>query len=171
MGEHRISALEEYLHDQAGVTPDVSPRWLFINLLDELNEGFLAYRCLYGMLEGTDAILTHYFWVFGVLQDVERDEPGAFFRPFSAHVDPVPQDTHAWLRGIVFDALPNIPASGDPRRSGDVIAAFGRDTIAAISVGHDGSGWKNLVLYWNPFFTDGQACALLRATAAADMDA
>lgn len=165
MGTYRISALEEYCHDQAGIVPDVSPRWLFIHFLDELTEGLLAHRVLEGHLTDLDGILEHWFWVFGLMKNAEDGEIYAYYRTFSRDEDPVSSHGQIYLRRTI-EAMQGHPS--DPGRAGEIIHLFGRQTIAALSVGSDSDNAPVITLYWHPFFTADIALGLLQETVRVD---
>lgn len=159
MGTHLISALEDYCFDQAGVIPDDSDRWLFINLLDELTTGRLAHKTLSGRLNDLEDVLDHYFWVFGVL------DGAGYYATFSAHTDPVPDETRAWMKARIRE-IRGWPSPIE--RAGDIAELLGFKSVAAISIGHDGAGWNTRALYWNPFFTADIALGLVRETVRID---
>lgn len=156
-----IEAIKERMYEIAKDIEEKSSMWVYLNFLDDLASGFLAYRPLLGNVESLEEILEHDALVVNVY---EGGGTMVTHLPNQAR-----DDTDAADEALQAYVARLLPGSDEfPIEELSMLLPTGREVVAAITVSRERSERPVVMLFYLPMFDDVTIFAALKGAIAAE---
>jgi hypothetical protein len=154
-----LAIIEAHMYEMAAGVEDGSALWIYLDFLDDLVKGFLAYRPLLGNIESLTEILEHDALV------VICHENGGTLATYVHGDDDVFEEASAAMQGYLMHAIPG--SSEFPTEALSKLSYTGREVVAAITMSRARSERPAVMLFYLPLFDDTTIFAALKGAIAA----
>ncbi|WKZ29053.1 MAG: hypothetical protein QY323_06030 [Patescibacteria group bacterium] len=156
-----LEAIKAHMYEMAEGADASSSLWIYLDFLDDLVNGFLAYRPLFGNVESLEEILEHDALV------VMAYEHGGTMATYIHGENPedVASASDA-LQTYLAHTLPG--SSAYPAEALSTLAHTGREIVAAITMSRARSERPAVMLFYLPMFDEATIFAALKGAIAVD---
>ncbi|MFA5853553.1 MAG: hypothetical protein WC866_00545 [Patescibacteria group bacterium] len=155
-----LAAIEAHMYKMAAGLEEGSALWMYLNFLDDLAKGFLAYRPLKGCIESLVEILEHDALV------VVTHENGGTLATYIHGEDKEFEEVSAAMQSYLMQTLPG--SNEFPTEALSKLPYTGREVVAAITMSRAQSEQPTVILFYLPLFEDATIYAAIKGAIVVD---
>ncbi len=146
--------IEEHLYALAEGVEQESALWIYLNFLDDLSKGYLAYKPLKGDVVSLEEILDH-----NALIVIVHEHGGTM----ATYLHGETGDQAAASEGMLMYLLHTLPGSEEfPEEELSSLLPTGREVVAAITMSRASSEHPAVMLFYLPQFEEATIFAALK---------
>ncbi len=155
-----LEAIKAHMYEMAKDADVQSSLWIYLNFLDDLVSGFLAYRPLLGSIESLEEIIEH-----DALVVIAHENGGTMTTYIHGESHECAEASEA-LQTYLAHTLPG--SSEYPSEALSRLVYTGREVVAAITMSRGRSERLAVMLFYLPLFDEATIFSALKGAIAID---